>query len=183
VTLSNTGTASLSISGITTSSKFAVTSGTNACGSNLAAGSNCLIYVTFTPTATGTQSGTLSITDNASGSPQSVPLSGTGTDFSVSASPSSRTVRSIDSTTFNVTVGAVSGFTGTVGLSCSGVPANATCSFSPASVVLNGAGQTSTLTVKTGFGGPTPKGAYSLTLTGTSGTLSHSTSVSLKVPK
>ena len=183
VTLSNTGTASLSISGITTSSKFAVTSGTNACDSNLAAGSNCLIYVTFTPTATGTQSGTLSITDNASGSPQSVPLSGTGTDFSVSASPSSRTVRSIDSTTFNVTVGAVSGFTGTVGLSCSGVPANATCSFSPASVVLNGAGQTSTLTVKTGFGGPTPKGAYSLTLTGTSGTLSHSTSVSLKVPK
>ncbi len=184
VTLNNTGTESLTISSIaTTNVTFAVTSGTNACGSNLAAGSNCLIYVTFTPTATGTQSGTLSIADNASGSPQSVPLSGTGTDFSVSASPSSRTVRSIDSTTFNVTVGAVSGFTGTVGLSCSGVPASVTCTFSPASVVLTGSGQTSTLTVKTGVGGPTPKGAYSLTLTGTSGTLSHSTSVSLKVPK
>ena len=180
VTLSNTGTASLSISGITTSSKFAVTSGTNACGSNLAAGSNCLIYVTFTPTATGTQSGTLSITDNASGSPQSVPLSGTGTDFSVSASPSSRTVRSTDSTTFYVTVGAVSGFTGTVGLSCPGVPDSVTCTFSPALVVLTGSSQTSTLTVNTGGA---PKGAYSLTLTGTSGTLSHSTSVSLKVPK
>jgi len=181
VTLSNTGTATLTISSIaTTNVKFAVTSGTNACGSNLAAGSNCLIYVTFTPTATGTQSGTLSIADNASGSPQSVPLSGTGTDFSVSASPSSRTVRSIDSTTFNVTVGAVSGFTGTVGLSCSGVPASVTCTFSPALVVLTGSSQTSTLTVNTGGA---PKGAYSLTLTGTSGTLSHSTSVSLKVPK
>jgi len=55
-----------------------------------------------------------------------------------------------------------------------------TCSFSLPSVVLTGSGQTSTLTVNTQA---TPKGAYSLILTGASGTLSHSTSVSLKLPK
>lgn len=177
VTFNNMGTASLNIS-ITTTGKFAVTSGQNACGSSLAAGSNCRIYVTFAPTSTGTQSGTLSVTYNGNGSPQSVTLSGTGTDFSISASPASRTVRSTDSTTFKLTVAPVSGFTGTVALSCPPVP-TVTCTLSPTSVVL-GSSQTSTATIKTGG---TRKGTTTLTLTGTFGGLSHSVSVSLKVPQ
>ena len=67
VTLTNTGTASLSISGISASGDFGET---NNCGSSLAAGGNCNISVTFSPTGSGTRTGTLSITDNASGSPQ-----------------------------------------------------------------------------------------------------------------
>jgi Abnormal spindle-like microcephaly-assoc'd, ASPM-SPD-2-Hydin len=76
VTLTNSGTAPLTISGITASANFAET---NNCGSTLAAAANCTINVTFTPTTSGALSGTISVTDNASGSPQTVSLSGTGT--------------------------------------------------------------------------------------------------------
>ncbi|MGA9475947.1 MAG: choice-of-anchor D domain-containing protein, partial [Terriglobales bacterium] len=76
VTLSNTGTGVLNISSIATTGDFAVSSST--CGSTLAAGKNCKIKVTFTPTQVGTRTGALNITDNAAGSPQSVSLTGTG---------------------------------------------------------------------------------------------------------
>ena len=87
VTLSNSGTAALSITGITVSGNFAQT---NNCGSSLAASASCTLSVTFTPTASGALSGTLSVADSATGSPQSVALSGTGvTAASLAASPSS----------------------------------------------------------------------------------------------
>ena len=75
VTLTNTGSASLTISGVTASGDFAQT---NTCGSSVAAGANCTIAVTFTPTAAGQRTGTLSIADNAPNSPQTVGLTGTG---------------------------------------------------------------------------------------------------------
>jgi hypothetical protein len=75
VTLTNSGGAALSIASITTSGDF---SQANTCGSSLAAGANCTISVTFTPTQTGVRSGSLTITDSASTSPQVVALSGTG---------------------------------------------------------------------------------------------------------
>jgi probable HAF family extracellular repeat protein len=75
ITLSNHGTATLSITGITSSGDF---SQTHTCGSSLAAGAGCTINVTFKPTHTGTRTGTLSVTDSAPGSPQAVSLSGTG---------------------------------------------------------------------------------------------------------
>jgi hypothetical protein len=80
VTLSNTGNAALSITGLaftgTNASDFAQT---NTCGSSLAAGANCTIAVMFTPSVAGTEAASLSIADNASGSPQTAPLSGAGT--------------------------------------------------------------------------------------------------------
>ena len=51
---------------------------TNNCPASLAAGSSCTISVTFTPSAATKQTGTLTITDNANGSMQKVPLSGPG---------------------------------------------------------------------------------------------------------
>jgi len=51
---------------------------TNTGGTSLAAGGNCSIGVTFAPTTTGSRAATLSISDNAIGSPQSVTLTGTG---------------------------------------------------------------------------------------------------------
>jgi len=75
VTLTNSGNASLTISGVTASGDFTQT---NTCGTSVAAGANCMIAVTFTPTAAGQRNGTLSIADNATGSPQTVGLSGTG---------------------------------------------------------------------------------------------------------
>ena len=182
VTLTNSGTGTLTISSIAATGNFAVSTGANACGATLGGGLNCLVYVTFTPTATGTRTGTLSITDNASGSPQSVKLSGTGMDFSVSVSPTTRTINSSGgSTTFTLTVAPVSGFTGTVAVTCPSVPATFSCTLSPTSVTLSGSSKTSTATVKTGVGGTTAKGTYKLTLTGTSSPLTHSTTASVTV--
>jgi VCBS repeat protein/ASPM-SPD-2-Hydin domain-containing protein/centrosomal CEP192-like protein len=88
VTLSNPGTASLSITSISASGDFAQT---NNCGSSVAAGASCSLSVTFTPTASGTRTGTLAVTDNAPTSPQSVSLSGSGNVPVASVSPSSLT--------------------------------------------------------------------------------------------
>ena len=75
VTLSNTGTGPLAISGIVASGDFAQT---NTCGTSVAAGASCTINVTFAPTASGSRSGTVTITDSAPGSPRTVALAGTG---------------------------------------------------------------------------------------------------------
>jgi hypothetical protein len=90
VTLTNSGNGTLNISGIATSGDFALGTSTKPCGSTLAAGKNCKIEVTFTPTQVGARTGTLTITDNAAGSPQSVPLSGTGT-VQATLTPASKT--------------------------------------------------------------------------------------------
>jgi nucleoside-specific outer membrane channel protein Tsx len=76
VTLKNTGNATLDISAITISGDFAIYATT--CGATLAAGKTCKLKVTFTPTQLGARTGTLTFTDNAPNSPQTVPLSGTG---------------------------------------------------------------------------------------------------------
>jgi hypothetical protein len=75
ITLKNTGTGALTISGTAASGNFAQT---NNCGSSLAASASCTISVTFTPTATGALTGAITFTDNAAASPQQVSLSGTG---------------------------------------------------------------------------------------------------------
>jgi hypothetical protein len=75
VTITNNGTGLLTITTIAASGDFAQT---NACGAPVAPMSTCQVQVTFTPRAQGFRSGTLSITDNASGSPQTVPLQGYG---------------------------------------------------------------------------------------------------------
>jgi len=95
VTLNNTGGAMLTISSIsitgTNSGDFAQT---NNCGTSVAAGATCTINVTFTPTAPGTRAGTLTIADNASGSPHTAGLTGTGAGPGVSLSPPSVTFAS-----------------------------------------------------------------------------------------
>jgi hypothetical protein len=78
VTLTNTGSSTLDISNIATSGDFGQATSSKPCGSTLAAGKSCTIEVTFTPTQIGARTGTLTITDNAPSSPQTVALSGTG---------------------------------------------------------------------------------------------------------
>ena len=80
VTLNNTGNAALSITSIAfTGANATDFTQVDTCGASVAAGGNCTIAILFTPSATGTRVASLSITDNASGSPQPVSLSGTGT--------------------------------------------------------------------------------------------------------
>jgi nucleoside-specific outer membrane channel protein Tsx len=79
VTLKNTGTTTLfnSSIAITAGNSFFAIS-INTCGATLAAGKTCKVSVTFTPTQLAAETGTLTFTDNASNSPQTVALSGTG---------------------------------------------------------------------------------------------------------
>jgi hypothetical protein len=78
VKVTNSGNATLNIASITVSGDFAQVTSTKPCGSTLAAGANCIIRVTFTPTQLGLRTGNITITDNAANSPQTVPLSGKG---------------------------------------------------------------------------------------------------------
>jgi subtilase family serine protease len=85
VTLTNTGSATLTISTIATSGDFALATVTKTkkitpCvnGGTVAAGASCEVKVTFTPTEAGARTGDLTFTDNAPNSPQTVALSGTG---------------------------------------------------------------------------------------------------------
>jgi len=151
VTLNNTGLATLNITQVSISGDFAET---NTCGLSLPAGHSCQISVTFTPTTTGTRTGTLSVTDNAVGSPQTVPLSGTGIpNFTVGpASPSSLTISPGQSATFILPLAPVAGFTGTVNLSCSVTPkesAGPTCTVPSSASVTGGTAASVQVTIGT----------------------------------
>jgi subtilisin family serine protease len=79
ITVSNTGNAALTISAVTlTGVDASQFSQSNNC-SSVAAGSSCAISVTFTPTSTGSKSASISISHNASGSPTTIALTGSGT--------------------------------------------------------------------------------------------------------
>ena len=97
-------------------------------------------------------------------------------NFSIAATPASQTVTAGAGTSYTATVTASGGFTGVVNFSVSGLPTGASASFNPTSVT--GAGS-STMSVSTST--TTPAGTYTLTVTGTSGTLVHSTTVTLVV--
>jgi hypothetical protein len=84
VTLVNPGQSSVTIVSIGVSGDF---SESNSCGGSLTAAANCTVNVTFKPTAAGTRTSTLTVWDNASGSPQTVALSGTGLVFTVGPHP------------------------------------------------------------------------------------------------
>jgi Abnormal spindle-like microcephaly-assoc'd, ASPM-SPD-2-Hydin len=75
VTITNNGAAPLVVNSVTVSGDFAQT---NTCTTSIAVGANCTISVTFTPTALGSRTGSLTIADNAANTPQTVPLSGNG---------------------------------------------------------------------------------------------------------
>jgi hypothetical protein len=75
VTLTNSGKATLTITGLSASGDFAQS---NNCGASLTVGASCTISVTFAATAAGQRSGALTILDNAANSPQTVGLTGTG---------------------------------------------------------------------------------------------------------
>ncbi len=75
LTLTNPGTNNLNISALATSGDFAQT---NTCAPAVAPGASCTVRVTFTPTAAGTRTGSITITDDAAGSPQTVSLTGVG---------------------------------------------------------------------------------------------------------
>jgi Domain of unknown function (DUF1929) len=97
-------------------------------------------------------------------------------NFSVTATPSSRTVPRRTGTTYTVNVAPSNGYSGMVRFSLTGLPTGATYSFTPTSVPGSGS---STLTINTSSS--TPTGTYTLTITATDGTLTHTAKVTLAV--
>lgn len=82
----------------------------------------------------------VSITDNATGSPHTVALSGTGTDFSLTAAQgqTTATVAAGQTATYNLAFSGTPGFAGTVALTCTGAPSLSTCIITPLSLSLSG---------------------------------------------
>lgn len=123
ITVKNSGGGlAIKFSGIAiTGSGASSFSQTNTCGTSLAAGASCSILVTFTPTAGGTLTASVSIADNVAGSPQTVALTGTGaTTGSYSLGATAVTIATAGgSGTSTVTATAAGGYTGTITLTCS----------------------------------------------------------------
>jgi len=119
VTLTNSGGAALILNTIAVSGQY---SQTNNCptGGSLAIGSSCVISVAFAPRSAGPQNGTVTITDNAPGSPQNIALSGTGQDFSMAAAPMTLTVTPGQAANYTVTTSPVNGFNQKIAFTCSG---------------------------------------------------------------
>jgi len=171
-TLRNTATTALSVSSISTSGDF---SQTNTCKSSVAARGNCVITVTFTPTATGARTGTLTVVDGAG--TQTGSLQGTGV-APLTANPASRsfgntalgttsasktfTLTNHTSAALPVTITPSAGFVETD--TCAGsVPASGTCTINAAFSPTTATAQTGSITVSySGFGSP-----LSLSVTGT----------------
>jgi hypothetical protein len=142
-----------------------------------------------TPPANGTAAFTLTMTTSSSSPAGTFPLTisdnGTHTasvsltitapNFSISASPSSVTVAQGSAANSTITITSTAGYSKPVALSVTNCPA--TCSFNPGSVTPSANGSvTSALSIT----GAAP-GTYSLTISGTDGTLTHTTSLSLTV--
>ncbi len=140
-------------------------------------GSSIITITVGASTPTGTYP--ITVTGNGGGVQQTttITLTVTGTpNFTIAATPQSQTINRGSRTTYTVTLAPVNGFNSRVTLSLSGCPSNATCSFNPQSLTPPGS---STLTVSTGYF--TQDGNYTLTITGTSGSLRNSTTVGLTV--
>jgi VCBS repeat protein/FG-GAP repeat protein len=139
-TLTNAGSAALQVSSVSiTGANAADFISSNNCGTPVAAFTSCQIAVMFSPLASGARTGTLTVSDNATGGLQTISLSGSGEDFAVGPGfgGSSATVAAGTSATYALTVSENTGFGGKVNLSCSGAPTAATCSVSPTSVMIN----------------------------------------------
>ena len=139
-------------------------------------GSSTMTVTTSAGTPTGSFSLTITGTSGSLSHAATVTLVVASGDFSLSATPSSQSIPRRASTTYTVTVTPSGGFNGTVTFSVSGLPGGASASFSPPSV--NTSGNT-TMTVIAG----NPRGTFPLTITGTSGGLQHTASVTLVVTK
>jgi hypothetical protein len=155
INLTNSGEANLTVTGITVGGADAGDfPQTNNCPATLTAGFSCSIMVTFKPAATGARTASVSIADNAAGSPQTVALSGTGTAGTspqVTFTPSSLTFANVPINTTSSSQAATLKNTGAAALTITNIAASGTVAGDfaetnncPASVAVNG---TCTITV------------------------------------
>ena len=142
VTVSINGTSPVTFARIDTTGDFIES---NTCGLFLPLGVKCTISVVLHPTAAGARTGTVVLTDDLAGSPQTINLTGNGiAGFFITSQTinPSITVFAGQSGSTQLNLGSSLGFADAVNLSCSGAPANSTCTVSPNSVQLAANGTT-----------------------------------------
>jgi hypothetical protein len=162
---------SVTISGSNLTGATAVTF--NGAAANYSVDSDTQITATV---PTGATSGPIGVTTPGGATTSSTGFSVTTPDFGLSASPSSQVIIRGGSATYTVNISATGGFTGSVNFAASGLPSGATASFSP-----NPASGASTLKIQTT---PSTKpGGYTVTITGTSGGLTHTATATLQVKR
>jgi hypothetical protein len=162
ISLKNSGTAALHISGIAISganaNDFSSTSPT--CTAPLSVSSACTISVTFTPLAPGVRSTMITITDDAPDSPQTVQLKGDANPaFTPGPAPTGSTTAAVSAgqtAQFQLQLTPGTGYSGTVALVCSGAPLGAVCQVPPTVSIVNGTPAPFTVTVSTAGGAALP---------------------------
>ncbi len=137
LTLTNNGGVPLALQRFLITGDFAIAA--NTCGATLAPSSACTLQVVFSPSAPGLRTGTVSVTDNAAGSPQAVTLSGTAVDFALAPNgPTSITITAGQQAVFPLLLSSSADLSGSVSFTCSPIPAHATCFVNPTPAPLGG---------------------------------------------
>ena len=162
ISVKNSGTAALHITSVAIGGANAsdYSSASSGCSTALAVNSSCTVTVTFTPLAPGVRSTTLTLADDAPGSPQTVQITGNATPaFLAGAAQGGSTTASVapgQTAQYQLQLTPGPGYSGTVSLTCSGAPLGAVCHV-PATVPLaNGAAAPFTVTVSTSGGALLP---------------------------
>ena len=163
ISVANSGTATLHVNTVTlagvNASDFSLSSGP-ACSAAIATGASCNATVTFVPLAPGLRSATVTLVDDARDSPQVVIITGNANPaFSAGAVPGSSTTASVSAgqtAQYQMQLTPGPGYTGTVSLTCGGVPLGATCQVPSSVPVANGTPAPFTVTVKTSGGAILP---------------------------
>ncbi len=154
ITATNASATALTLTGITLGGTDPKDfSESDNCSGSIGANSMCTLMVTFAPAAPGGRSALLSISYNSPGSPQSVPLSGTGTDFQLAAQASGSTSLSVppgQAAMYSLQLMPLDGFSGAVMLSCTTSAPQTTCAAAPSTLnVSNGANANFVVTATT----------------------------------
>ena len=164
VTATNTSNSPIIFGSLTITGPYTVSNSTcPASGATLAAGAQCTLNITFTPTASASQPGILSFSSSATQLPLTVALSGTGTGSATTqpsasftltvngSSSASLTVSSGQPAAFTLTATPANGFNGPIALTCSpmGSAPYASCSLLASALTLGATSQTSTATINT----------------------------------
>lgn len=152
VTLTNPSlTTALTGLTLTASEEFNLKSTT--CGTTLAVGKSCQAVVTFSPTAAGTQTGTLTVGSSTLNEGIQVALTGLGFDFTVTPSGSS-SASVVSGGTANYTLAITPGNKsyGVFSYTCSGLPSYSACVFNPTTETISaGATGTALIEIETGL--------------------------------
>lgn len=140
--------APLAVDGITLTPSPSPFTATDLCSPGIAPPNQCFISIDFRPTSLGAFSASLRIMDDAAHSPQTIPITGIGTNYKFFSNGGTQTITAGQTAAFTLALASLPGTTDTISFACTGAPAQSTCTTSPP-VTLNGGAQTVQVSVAT----------------------------------